>query len=70
VWDVSGLFCADGSVFPTPSGANPMITIYGVAYLTAQGIASKWKQHQQQQQQQQEPASAHRHPSCEQAASV
>jgi hypothetical protein len=49
VWDVSGLYCADGSVFPTPSGVNPMITIYGVAYLTAQRIASKWRQHQQQQ---------------------
>lgn len=44
VWDVSGLYVADGSVFPTPSGVNPMITIYGVAYLTAQGIVSRWKQ--------------------------
>lgn len=44
VWDVCGLYVADGSVFPTPSGVNPMITIYGIAYLTAQGIVSRWKQ--------------------------
>lgn len=42
-WDVAGLYVADGSAFPTPSGVNPMITIYGLAYLTAQGIASRWR---------------------------
>jgi hypothetical protein len=43
VWGVSGLYIADGSAFPTPSGVNPMITIYGLSYLTAQGIAGRWK---------------------------
>lgn len=42
-WDVAGLFIGDGSAFPTPSGVNPMITIYGLAYLTALGIASRWR---------------------------
>jgi hypothetical protein len=44
VWDVAGLYIADGSAFPTTSGVNPMITIFGVSHLTAQGIASRWKQ--------------------------
>lgn len=39
VWDVSGLYIADGSAFPTPSGVNPMVTIYAMSYLTAQCIA-------------------------------
>ena len=43
VWDVAGLYVADGSAFPTPSGVNPMVTIYAVSYLTAQGIADRWK---------------------------
>lgn len=43
VWDVEGLFVADGSLFPTPSGVNPMITIYGVSHLVASGIAQRWK---------------------------
>jgi long-chain-alcohol oxidase len=43
-WDVAGLFIGDGSAFPTPSGVNPMITIYGLAYLTALGIASRWRE--------------------------
>jgi choline dehydrogenase-like flavoprotein len=44
VWDIAGLYIADGSAFPTPSGVNPMITIFGVSHLTAQVIASRWKQ--------------------------
>jgi choline dehydrogenase-like flavoprotein len=60
VWDVSGLYVADGSTFPTPSGVNPMIAIYGVSHLIAQGIAAKWRAgaeglQQQLQRQQQKP---------------
>jgi choline dehydrogenase-like flavoprotein len=43
VWDVSGLYVADGSTFPTPSGVNPMISIYGISHQTAKGIAQRWK---------------------------
>jgi choline dehydrogenase-like flavoprotein len=34
---------ADASLFPTPSGVNPMITVYGLAHLVASGIARRWK---------------------------
>jgi choline dehydrogenase-like flavoprotein len=37
-WDVRGLYVADASTFPTPSGVNPMITIEAVAYTVAQGM--------------------------------
>lgn len=37
-WDVRGLYVADASTFPTPSGVNPMITIEAVAYQIAMGI--------------------------------
>lgn len=43
VWEVAGLYVADGSTFPTPSGVNPMISIYGIAHQTARGIARRWK---------------------------
>lgn len=42
-WEVSGLYIADASAFPTASGVNPMITVYGLSYLVASGLASKWK---------------------------
>ncbi|KNE71418.1 hypothetical protein AMAG_20355, partial [Allomyces macrogynus ATCC 38327] len=35
VWGVDGLYVADGSLFPSPSGVNPMVTIYAVAYSVA-----------------------------------
>lgn len=34
-WDVKNLFVADASVFPTASGANPMLTIMALAHRTA-----------------------------------
>ena len=33
-WEVQGLYVADASAFPTCSGANPMITIEALAYMT------------------------------------
>lgn len=43
-WDVSGLFVADASLFPTASGVNPMITVYGLSHMVAAGIAKRWKE--------------------------
>lgn len=40
---MSGLYVADGSTFPTALGVNTMVTIYATSYLTAQGIARRWK---------------------------
>ncbi len=37
-FDVRGLFVADGSAFPAPSGVNPMITIMAVADHVARAI--------------------------------
>jgi choline dehydrogenase-like flavoprotein len=37
------LYIADASTFPTASGVNPMITVYGLSYMIAAGLASKWK---------------------------
>ncbi|WIA29237.1 hypothetical protein OEZ86_011745 [Tetradesmus obliquus] len=42
-WQVAGLYVADASLFPTPSGVNPMITVYGLAHMVASGIAQRWK---------------------------
>jgi long-chain-alcohol oxidase len=38
-FDVKGLYVADGSAFPAPSGVNPMITIMALADHVARGIA-------------------------------
>jgi long-chain-alcohol oxidase len=38
-WEVTGLYVADGSTFPTASGVNPMITIEAIAHLTASRLA-------------------------------
>jgi choline dehydrogenase-like flavoprotein len=37
-FEVKGLYVADGSTFPAPSGVNPMITIMAVADLVARAI--------------------------------
>ncbi|KAJ3364621.1 hypothetical protein GGF31_008959 [Allomyces arbusculus] len=37
-WGVQGLHVADASLFATPSGVNPMITTYSVAYSVANWI--------------------------------
>ncbi|MPZ70339.1 MAG: oxidoreductase [Actinobacteria bacterium] len=39
--EVSGLFVTDGSAFPTASGVNPMLTIYGIANRAAKHIAER-----------------------------
>lgn len=40
-WDVPGLYVADGSIFPTPSGVNPMLTIMGVGQYVAGQVAAR-----------------------------
>jgi choline dehydrogenase-like flavoprotein len=36
---LQGLHVADGSLFPTSSGVNPMVTIEALAYVVAQNVA-------------------------------
>lgn len=38
-FEVQGLYVADGSTFPAPSGVNPMITIMAIADHVARGLA-------------------------------
>jgi choline dehydrogenase-like flavoprotein len=38
-FDVPGLYLADASTFPAPSGVNPMITIMAIADHVARGLA-------------------------------
>lgn len=40
-WEVKNLFVSDTSVFPTPSGANPMITCYATAHHVAQAARAR-----------------------------
>ncbi len=40
--DVRGLYVADGSVFPTSSGVNPMLTIMAIADHGARGMEDQW----------------------------
>ena len=40
---VSNLYVADASIFPTSTGVNPMITVEAMAYMVAQGLAQKLK---------------------------
>jgi len=38
VWEVRNLYVADASTFPSPSGANPMITTLAISHSIAQHI--------------------------------
>ncbi len=40
--DVRDLYVADGSVFPAPSGVNPMITIMAIADHVGRRLADTW----------------------------
>lgn len=39
--DVKDLYVMDASTFPTPSGVNPMISIYGIAHRAAKKLAQR-----------------------------
>ena len=39
--EVKGLYVADASTFPTASGVNPMVSIYGIAHRAAKKIAAR-----------------------------
>lgn len=39
--DVKNLYVMDASTFPTPSGVNPMISIYGIAHRAAKKLAHR-----------------------------
>lgn len=39
--EVRGLYVMDGSAFPTPSGVNPMVSIYGISHRAATKLAQK-----------------------------
>ncbi|XXG95611.1 hypothetical protein Hte_001879 [Hypoxylon texense] len=41
VWEAEDLYIADASVFPSASGANPMITVMGISDHIARGIAAQ-----------------------------
>ena len=43
-WEVKNLFVADASLFPTSSGANPMLTTFSIAYSVAQFLKENLKQ--------------------------
>jgi choline dehydrogenase-like flavoprotein len=40
-WELKRLFVVDGSVLPTSSGVNPMLTILGVSHFLSQRIAAQ-----------------------------
>eukprot|EP01134_Creolimax_fragrantissima_P002585 CFRG2585T1 len=41
-WGVRGLYVADASVFPTPSGANPMLSVLAISHQTARHIKASF----------------------------
>eukprot|EP00003_Mantamonas_plastica_P004183 TRINITY_DN13309_c0_g2_i1.p1 TRINITY_DN13309_c0_g2~~TRINITY_DN13309_c0_g2_i1.p1 ORF type:complete len:507 (+),score=185.11 TRINITY_DN13309_c0_g2_i1:80-1522(+) len=44
VWDTENLFVADGSVFPSASGVNPMMTIMSLGHHIAQQIKKEMRE--------------------------
>lgn len=40
-WEAAGLYCMDGSTFPTSTGVNPMITIEAISYMLSQQLAER-----------------------------
>ena len=44
-WDIPNLFIVGSSTFPTMSGFNPTLTIQALAYLTADAIVKRYKDH-------------------------
>ncbi|KAL4425046.1 hypothetical protein ABPG77_001824 [Micractinium sp. CCAP 211/92] len=40
-WEAAGLYCMDGSTFPTPTGVNPMITIEAISYMLSRQLAER-----------------------------
>jgi choline dehydrogenase-like flavoprotein len=45
-WECKDLFIADASLFPTASGANPMLTTFSLAYSVAQFLKKQMKDKQ------------------------
>jgi choline dehydrogenase-like flavoprotein len=39
--EVSGLYVIDSSAFPSASGVNPMLTVYGIAHRAARKLATR-----------------------------
>jgi long-chain-alcohol oxidase len=40
-WEVAGLHCLDASLFPTPTGVNPMVTVEAAAWMLAGALAAR-----------------------------
>jgi len=40
-WQIDNVSIHDGSIFPTSIGANPQLSVYGVANRLAQGLAKR-----------------------------
>ena len=40
-WEVQGLYCCDGSVLPTSTGVNPMLSISSTSHMLGGGIAER-----------------------------
>jgi choline dehydrogenase-like flavoprotein len=43
-WEIQNLHVADASLFPSASGANPMLTTFSVAYSIAQFMKQEMKE--------------------------